>query len=150
MGAAFGIAFLVGPALSGVLSNFISSRDIIMITFVVILSNVVLIYMFLQEPKKHLQVEDVHIVDFHFSRIVLTLLFLSFGSTLAFAAIQAMSTQFYADRFSFSATQIGYTMAMVGLVAVLYQAWLVKYVRKYLDEYQMLTFAFVILIIGFA
>jgi MFS-type transporter involved in bile tolerance (Atg22 family) len=61
-----------------------------------------------------------------------------------------MSTQFYADRFSFSATQIGYTMAMVGLVAVLYQAWLVKYVRKYLDEYQMLTFAFVILIIGFA
>lgn len=150
MGAAFGIAFLIGPALSGVLSNFISSRDIIMITFFVILLNVVLIYIFLQEPKKHIHTEEVHIVDFHFSRMVLTLLFLSFGSTLAFAAIQAMSTQFYADRFSFSAVQIGYTMAMVGLVAVIYQAWLVKYVRKYLDEYQMLTFAFVVLIIGFA
>lgn len=150
MGAAFGIAFLIGPALSGVLSNFISSRDIIMITFFVILLNVILIYIFLQEPKKHIHTEEVHIVDFHFSRMVLTLLFLSFGSTLAFAAIQAMSTQFYADRFSFSAVQIGYTMAMVGLVAVIYQAWLVKYVRKYLDEYQMLTFAFVVLIIGFA
>jgi MFS transporter, DHA1 family, tetracycline resistance protein len=150
MGAAFGIAFLVGPALSGVLSNFISSRDIIMITFFVIFANVVLIYMFLQEPKKHVDTNWLHIADFHFSRVVLILLFLSFGSTLAFAAIQAMSTQFYADRFSFSATQIGYTMAMVGLVAVLYQAWLVKYVRRYLDEYQMLTFAFVILVIGFA
>lgn len=81
--------------------------------------------------------------------MIIILLFLSFGATLAFSAIQAMSTQFYTDRFLFTTQQIGYTMAMVGFVSILYQAWLVKYVRKYLDEYQMLRFAFVILIFGF-
>lgn len=149
IGASFGIAFLIGPAVSGILSNFISARDIILITFFIILVNVVLIYLFLAEPVKHIQVDDIQLWDFHFSRMIIILLFLSFGATLAFSAIQAMSTQFYTDRFLFTTQQIGYTMAMVGFVSILYQAWLVKYVRKYLDEYQMLRFAFVILIFGF-
>ncbi len=149
MGAAFGIAFLVWPALSGVLSHWISPVAIIGITFFVVFLNVILINVLLREPPKHVHTEEVHLVDFHFSRVVLILFVLSFGATLAFSAIQAMSTQFYADRFAFSATQIGYTMAMVWLVAVLYQAWLVRYVRAYFDEYQMVRVAFLILIVWF-
>lgn len=74
---------------------------------------------------------------------------LSFGSTLAFAAVQSMSTQFYADRFHFDATKIGLTMAMVGLISIVYQGFLVKYVRKYLDEVEMIRLAFFILAFGF-
>ena len=68
---------------------------------------------------------------------------------MAFSAIQSMSTQFYTDRFHFSVTEIGYTMAMVGLVSIIYQGFLVKYVRRYLREEQMIQMAFALLTIGF-
>lgn len=149
MGASFGIAFLVGPAISGILSQFVSIHIIILATFFLVFLNVLLIWFFLEEPRKHVHTEEVHLVDFHFSHTVLILLLLSFGSTMAFSAVQSMSTQFYADRFHFSATQIGYTMAMVGFISVLYQGWIVRYVRAHLDEYMMLRLAYIILIIGF-
>jgi len=60
-----------------------------------------------------------------------------------------MSSQFYADRFHFSATQIGYTMAMVWLIAVLYQWVIVKHIRGHLNEVSMIRIALFILTIGF-
>lgn len=40
-------------------------------------------------------------------------------------------------------------MAMVGVVSILYQGLLVRYVRKYLDEKKMIYVAFILLAIGF-
>lgn len=150
MGAAFGMAFLIGPAISGILSSMgVSLHSILLITIVLIALNVVLIWFRLQEPRKHTHTEEVHLVYFHFSRVVITLLVISFGFILAFSAIQSMSGQFYADRFQFSPAQIGYTMAVVGLVSVVYQWWLIKYVRKHFNEVTMLHISFVLLIISF-
>lgn len=143
IGAAFGTAFLIGPAISGVLSSLgVDVHSIIMMTFVIVALNVVLIWRYLEEPRRHQDVTEVDLTDFHFSRTVVTLLILSFGATLAFSAIQSMSGQFYADRFHFSAAQIGYTMALVGAVSIIYQGWLVKYVRRKLSEVSMLWLAF--------
>ena len=72
---------------------------------------------------------------------MIILFILSFGGTLAFSAIQSGSSQFYRDIFGFSANQIGYTLSLVGLVAVIYQGGLVKYVRQYLTEIQMIQAA---------
>ena len=60
-----------------------------------------------------------------------------------------MSTQFYTDRFHFDATSIGYTMAMVGIVSIIYQGFLVKYVRRFFDEVMMIRIALFILTFGF-
>lgn len=149
MGAAFGTAFLIGPAIGGILSQITSIHTIIMLCIVVIATNVFSIFVFLQEPKKHIHTEEVHLADFHFSHTVILLLALSFGATLGFAAIQSMSGQFYADRFHFSATQIGYTMAMVGIVSIIYQGAIVKHLRKLFDEMMMIRLAFFILTISF-
>ena len=149
MGAAFGMAFLIGPALGGMLSQVASIHAIVILCIVIITLNVLSIYFKLQEPKKHVHTEEIHLVDFHFSHTILLILGLSFGSTLAFSAIQSMSSQFYSDRFHFSATEIGYTMAMVGMIAVIYQGWIIKYIRAHFDEITMIRFAFCILTIGF-
>lgn len=151
MGAAFGMAFLIGPAISGILASLgLSTHMIVILGIVIITVNVLLIWLMLEEPKKHIEMmHHEHAGKFHFSNIVITLLALSFGSALAFAAIQSMSGQFYADKFHFTPAEIGYTMAMVGLVSVLYQGWLVKYVRKHLNEISMIHFAFFLLLIGF-
>lgn len=121
MGAAFGLAFLIGPALSGVLSQIVSIHTILILCSLIIALNVISIWIFLQEPKKHVHTEEIHLADFHFSHTVVILLILSCGATLAFSAVQSMSGQFYADRFHFDITQIGYTMAMVGFIAIVYQ-----------------------------
>ncbi len=149
MGAAFGTAFLIGPAIGGLLSTVTSISAIVMLCIIVISINVFSIFFFLEEPKKHADTVTVHLKDFHFSHTVILLLFLSFWSTLGFAAVQSMSTQFYADRFHFDATKIGLTMAMVWLISVVYQGWLVRFVRKHLNEVMMIRLAFFILAIGF-
>ena len=114
IGASFGIAFLIGPAVSGVLTTAgVSLHTILILASFVILANVILIWTTLSEPQKHIHTEDIHMRDFHFSRTIVILLFLSFGSMLGFSAIQSMSAQFYADRFHFDAARIGYTMAVV-------------------------------------
>jgi MFS family permease len=82
MGASFGIAFLIGPAVSGILSEFVSIHTIILITIAIIAINVLSIWIFLEEPRRHVNTEEIHIVDFHFSRTVITLFLLSFGATL--------------------------------------------------------------------
>lgn len=153
MGAAFGMAFLIGPALWGILSQVTSIHVIILLCIVVIAINVFSIFVFLQEPQKHVHLTEIHLNDFHFSRTIILLLTLSFGAILGFSAIQSMSSQFYTDRFHFSATQIGYTMAMVGLISVLYQGLIVRYIRAYLDELMMIRIAFGLLsfwFVGFA
>jgi predicted MFS family arabinose efflux permease len=60
-----------------------------------------------------------------------------------------MSGQFYTDKFHFTPEQIGYTMALVGFISVLYQGFLVRFIRAYLDEKNMLLFAFLILMVSF-
>ncbi len=149
MGAAFGLAFLIGPALSGVLSQIVSIHTILILCSVIIALNVISIWIFLQEPKKHVHTEEIHLADFHFSHTVVVLLVLSCVATLAFSAVQSMSGQFYADRFHFDITQIGYTMAMVGFIAIVYQWLLIKHIRAYFNEVMMIRLAFLVLVIGF-
>ena len=149
MGAAFGMAFLIGPAIWWLLSQFTTIHSIILLCIIVILANVISIFVFLQEPKKHIHTEEVDLIDFRFSKTIITLLILSFGMTLGFASIQSMSSQFYTDRFHFTATQIGYTMAMVWLIAVLYQGVVVKYIRTALNEIQMIRIAVFLLFFAF-
>ena len=80
-------------------------------------------------------------VPFHFSRLMIILFILSFGGTLAFSAVQSGSSQFYKDVFSFSADQIGYSLSLVGLIAIIYQGVLIKFVRKAFTEIQMIQIA---------
>lgn len=149
IGAAFGLAFLIGPALSGLLSQVVSIHMILILCSLVIALNVLSIWVFLKEPVKHIHTEEIHLADFHFSRTVIVLLILSCGATLGFSAVQSMSGQFYADRFHFNITQIGYTMAMVWFIAIVYQWFLIKYIRAYFDEIIMIRLAFFILMFSF-
>lgn len=63
--------------------------------------NFLMIVFQLEEPKKHIQTLEIDFAEFHFSKEVITLLLLSFGTTLAFSSVQSGSTQFYADVFHF-------------------------------------------------
>lgn len=68
--------------------------------------------------------------------------------TIGFSVIQSGSSQYTADRFGFSADMIGYSLTVVGITSILFQGFLIKYVRKWLTEVQMITTGFAILTLG--
>ncbi len=137
IGAAFGLAFLIGPAIGGLLSRW-GIEYVIVACIVAITVNLILILVVLREPVRHeIEMHADH-VPFHFSRTMIILFILSFGGALAFSGIQTGSSQFYRDVFGFTANQIGYTLSVVGLVAIIYQGGLIRYVRAYLTDTQML------------
>ncbi len=147
IGAAFGLAFLIGPAIGGLLSRW-GIEYVIIGCMIAIALNFLMIIFRLPEPEKHAREMENEHTPFHFSREVIILLVLSFGGTLAFSSIQSGSSQYYADIFHFDADMIGYTLSLVGLIAIIYQGWLVKYVRRYLVEKQMIRVALFLMIIS--
>ena len=147
IGAAFGLAFLIGPAIGGLLSKW-GIEYVIIGCILAIAVNFLMIIFRLGEPEKHTAEMHTEHTPFHFSKEVILLLILSFGGTLAFSSIQSWSSQYYADVFWFNADKIGYTLSLVGLIAVIYQWWLVKYVRRYFAERQMIQIALFLMVVS--
>ncbi len=151
IGAAFWLAFLVGPAIGGLLAGWGWVDYVIIGCIIAITINFLQIIFKLPEPSKHvIAMHDDDHVPFHFSETVIVLLILSFGATLAFSAVQSGSTQYYFDVFQFDSTMRWYTLSIVGLVAIIYQGGLVKYVRRIWDEKQMIQIAMGIMAISLA
>lgn len=147
IGAAFGLAFLIGPAIGGLLSKW-GIEYVIIGCILAIAVNFLMIIFRLGEPEKHIAEMNTEHVPFHFSKEVILLLVLSFWGTLAFSSIQSGSSQYYADVFAFNADMIGYTLSLVGLIAIIYQGGLVKYVRAYFTEKQMIRVALFLMVVS--
>jgi MFS family permease len=147
IGAAFGFAFLIWPAIGGLLSHW-GIEFVILGCIGAIFINLMIVLLVLKEPQKHIQEMHTEHVPFHFSKTMIILFIISFGWTLAFSSIQSGSGQYYKDVFHFSANQIGYTLSLVWLIAIIYQGWLIKYVRKYLSEIRMIQVALAIMTIS--
>jgi DHA1 family tetracycline resistance protein-like MFS transporter len=94
------------------------------------------------------EMKDVDIHEWKMTREIYFLLFVSLMATIGFSAIQGGSSQFTADKFHFDASMIGYSMAMVGITSIVYQGFLVKYVRAVLDEPRMMVMGLALLVIG--
>lgn len=148
-GAAFWFAFLVGPAIGWLLSGF-GIATVILGCITAVAINFCMILFYLPEPMKHVSEMHTHHDEFRWTWEVVLFLFLSFGMTLAFSAINSWSSQFYHDIFHFDAAMRGYTMAVVGIVSILYQWWLIRYVRRRLHEKDMLIASLILLSISLA
>lgn len=151
-GAMFGVGFTIGPVIGGF---FGSNHFILGLTSAsVIFLNLLIILFFLPEiEKKHLETkeESVSPLDFHHHKKQIYLLFtLAFILSLGFSAMQTTFSLLVADRFSFDEKMIGYCLGFIGVIAIIYQGFLIKYIRRVLDERGMILFWFTILAISFA
>lgn len=160
MGAAFGFGFLIGPALGGALS-LISVHAVAIAGIIVTLINAVAIYTILPESHKLSLAQekafDAEIVATPSVATILgipkplVLLFgVTFIATLAFSPIQTLSGQYYTDLFRFTPIDISLVLVVVGISAIFYQGLMIKYVRRYLSEWQMVLMGFGLLAIAFS
>lgn len=144
IGATFGTAFLIWPAIGGIIWEFWWFASIIWLSIVIMCLNTAYIFFKLPEPSKHVH-EKKDTAKLHYSPIILFLFASWLLVTIGFSSIQWGSTQFYKDIFGFSEREIGFAMSMVGLSSIVYQGFLVKYIRQYLTDENMMLFGIAIM-----
>lgn len=149
IGAAFGSAFLIGPAIGGILTKIAGIEGIFTISIIIITINLLWIIFWLPEPKQHIsEMKNVDIHEWKMSKEIYLLLALGLGAGIGFSVMQSWSGQYYVDRFWFDADTRGYIMSVVGLVSIVFQGFLVKHIRRFLDEARMIQAWLGVLTIG--
>ncbi|MEO6589536.1 MAG: MFS transporter [Pyrinomonadaceae bacterium] len=138
-GAMFGLGFVFGPAIGGILSRFGISVPFL---FAAVLSavNAILVYFILPETVNRANYNPNKIRKNRFAEIFESLGDLKFGTLNAvyFFLITSFSIMTYAfvlytiERFGYTAEQNGYIFAFIGILAVIFQGGLFdKLVKKF-------------------
>lgn len=144
IGAAFGLGFIIGPALGGVLSN-ISYHVPAFVAAGLSFINLLLVAFWLPEsltPEKRTQLTEKKSA-FTFNALVQALkhpltgplLITRFLYSLAFVILQSIFSLFALRRFNMDVVTTGFVLTYVGVVSVITQAWLVgKLSQKFKDS----------------
>ena len=164
IGAAFGLGFIIGPALGGLLSN-ISYSVPAFVAAALSFINLLLVAFWLPEsltPEKRTQPSQRK-PGFSFNALFQALrhpltgplLITRFLYSLAFVILQSIFSLFVLRRFNMSIVTTGFVLAYVGIVSVVTQAWLVgKLSQRFKDtlliEGGLLVLALGLLMWGFA
>ena len=164
IGAAFGLGFIIGPALGGLLSGISYSVPAFVaagLSFI----NLLLVAFWLPEsltPEKRAQQTQKR-SSFSFSALLQALrhpltgplLITRFLYSLAFVILQSIFSLFVLKRFNMSVVGTGFVLTYVGIVSVVTQAWLVgrlsqRFRDTFLIEGGLLTLALGLLMWAFA
>lgn len=148
--AMFWIWFMFWPVIGWFLSSFTTNLNLIwFISAFIAFLNLMLVIFFLPKVKaKQVSITD----DKKFTiknPLIILLLFVSIIVALWFSAMQSTFPLVMKDRFSLDASHIWYLFWFIGLIAIIYQAKLINYVRSWLKESHMIIFGLVFLIIWF-
>lgn len=148
--AMFWIWFMIWPVFWWFLSDFQDNLNTIwFISAFVSFLNLLLI-LFLLPKIKSKKVGIIEEYKFKLNNpIILTLLSVSFIVALGFSSMQSTFWLVMKDRFMIDATGVWYMFWFIWLIALIYQAKLIRYVKLYFKEPQMLLFGLFFLIFSF-
>ncbi|MBY0492744.1 MAG: MFS transporter [Cyanobacteria bacterium] len=152
VGAAFGLGFIFGPAIGGVLSRF-SPQTPMWFASALCFANFMAAWLLLPEsrPVNTVTKSLGRLEAFrHASRnpTLLLLLALYFLVTLAFACFEATFAIFSEARFGYKASTIGFVFAFIGVILALVQGVLVGRVVKVIPERKLIPLAICAIAIG--
>ncbi|HSG42846.1 MAG TPA: MFS transporter [Anaerolineales bacterium] len=147
-GAAFGIGFILGPALGGVLSQFgfaVPSFVSAGLAFI----NFFTVYLWLPESlteerraelsSKKQDVSMNALFSALRSPLVGPLLWVRFGFAIAFNSFQTVFPLYVLYRFDLNAQQAGYILAYLGVVLVIMQGGVIGPLAERFNEYKLLV-----------
>jgi len=156
IGAAFGLGFIFGPAIGGVLSHHFGLSSPFYFSAALALVNAILIYFFLPESLRERNPAQINLTS-HFARVwqavrrpVLGhLVLIFFVVTLAFGTYQSTFALFANAQYHYTPDQIGYLFAYVGIIGAVVQGGLVGRLVKHVSERSLMLSGFLILIASF-
>lgn len=158
IGAAFGVGFIIGPAIGGILSilpNYIIIVAII--SFFITVINMWLGYKYIKEtlPLEKRSKEQVHplrliykIFDIFKYKKILPLISVIFIGTLAFQFFTNFYYDYYIDTRNITAFEIGAVFAVIGISIAFFQGYFNNILIKYFSGKQMIVAGHIILFIS--
>ncbi len=148
IGAAFGIGFLLGPALGGILSSH-GYHVPILAAAGLTLVNTVYAFVRLPEPPRHHHT-DMTIRTRSLSHPgVLRMCLTNFLFTVALSQLEAVFAFFMMDRFSYDAMHVSYILALMALITVIVQGGLIRPLSQRYGESMLLVSGALILCLAF-
>ena len=152
VGAAFGLGFIFGPALGGVLTRF-SPETPMWFASALCLGNFIAAWFLLPESRSvDAKTKNLGRIEAfrHAAKnpTLLLLLSLFFLVTLAFSGFEATFAIFSEAKFGFTASTIGFVFAFIGVILALVQGVLVGKVVKIIREPRLIPLAIFAIALG--
>lgn len=151
IGAAFGLGFVFGPALGGLLSH-ISLSAPFFFAAIMALANTIAVLIWLKEPERHRHEPQTPLAFLRSPEgmEVRPLLTTSFLFILAFSMYQTMFALFTQARFHYEATTNGWLFAYLGLIVAVVQGGLLRRWSKKIDGRRLLAAGTICVVLGLA
>ncbi len=157
IGAAFGLGFVIGPALGGVLSHHISIAAPFYFAAGLALMNAILVWLRLPEtltPEVRLRARDKASIREVFTDgragMITAILFSQLTSITGFSIMTALFALYCEKRFDYDSAKVGYLLAYVGLLGALFQGGLLRRLLKRPIEKQLAVLGAALLAISLA
>lgn len=155
IGAAFGLGFIFGPSIGGVINEFYGVAGVGYFAACLGTLNFILAWLFLKESlvEKSDSIELFpnpfkDLVRFKHIPEVNALFTINFVYVLGFSMMQITATLLWAEHFGLSEMHIGYTFAYVGLLAVIIQGGLIGKFNSWFGERNLLVIGTLLAAIG--
>lgn len=156
IGAAFGLGFVIGPAIGGVLSAKVSPEAPFFFVAALCVLNALLVYLRLPESRtvelraQHRAEQSVGEMLAHADApLFKTVLATYVVSLMAFSIMTAIFSLFANVRFGMDELHVGYVMAAIGLVGVVMQGGVIRRLLPKLGEVKLARAGFVALLVSF-
>ena len=157
VGAAFGLGFMIGPAIGGVLSKHFGLAVPFYFAAGLALLNALLVWLRLPETltaesreraKQRATIGEV----FHGGRagMIAAILASQLASVTGFSIMTALFALYCKERFGYDAEHVGYLLAYVGLLGVLFQGGLLRRLLKKPIEKQLAVIGAAVLVLSMA
>jgi MFS transporter, DHA1 family, tetracycline resistance protein len=152
IGAAFGLGFIFGPAIGGILSGHFGLSGPFYFSAALAFVNAVLIYFFLPESLRERSREPIR-PGAHFRGVfravrrpeLKPLVLLFFVVTLAFGTYQSTFSLFAEGQYGYTPKRIGYLFAYVGVIGAVVQGGLVGRLVKHVSERALMLAGLVVM-----
>lgn len=157
LGAAFGLGFIIGPSMGGLLSQFGFAVPAFVAAGISLITVIVTI-LFLRETVDVTKTNHATQTKFNLSRlqvifsnsVLLRYTMTFFVLSFAFTSFQGIFSLWTQKLFNWGPQQIGFVLGLVGILAVISQLKLLPFVVKRLGDYRTLMVGMPILALGFA
>jgi DHA1 family tetracycline resistance protein-like MFS transporter len=157
IGAAFGLGFIFGPALGGILAPISPAAPGLAAAALCFVNGVLAFFLLpesLSDEERRARARDGKVLKFQDFRLALQnrvtgrILLLSFLFTLAFAAMQPTFPLYGSIRFGLDERRVGYLFAFLGTVSAIVQGGLVRRLVPILGEARLIKISGVPFIAG--
>ncbi|MEM6560712.1 MAG: MFS transporter [Planctomycetota bacterium] len=155
IGASFGLGFVIGPALGGLLSDWVSASAPAFAAGVLAAGSAVTAAIFLREPRRTVPTENAlsiaAVTRVLGDRSTGPLIGAWFTAMLAFVIIEPIGSLLLAsdEAFGFTQAQVGYFFGLVGLVIILIQGGLIGKMVDAFGEWNLVVAGPALVIVGF-